>query len=131
MSTAKNVQGVNNVYLKNYIYGPGSFAVIVSSSDEYNISENVLQNVYNALNEVVAYGTKYIVSAPINKYISMTINLSFKNNIGDILINEIKTKLDSGSIIYIKDATYLDCLVEYIKSKDLKIVPLSQLISEK
>ena len=46
-------------------------------------------------------------------------------------IIEIKTKLDSGSIIYIKDATYLDCLVEYIKSKDLKIVPLSQLISEK
>ena len=34
---------------------------------------------------------------------------------------EIKTKVDSGSIIYIKDATYLDCLVEYIKSKDLKI----------
>lgn len=46
-------------------------------------------------------------------------------------IIEIKTKLDSGSIIYIKDPTYLDCLVEYIKSKDLKIVPLSQLISEK
>lgn len=46
-------------------------------------------------------------------------------------IIEIKTKLNSGSIIYIKDATYLDCLVEYIKSKDLKIVPLSQLISEK
>lgn len=46
-------------------------------------------------------------------------------------IIEIKTKLDSGSIIYIKDDTYLDCLVEYIKSKDLKIVPLSQLISEK
>ena len=46
-------------------------------------------------------------------------------------IIEIKTKLDSGSIIYIKDASYLDCLVEYIKSKDLKIVPLSQLISEK
>lgn len=46
-------------------------------------------------------------------------------------IIEIKTKLDSGSIIYIKDATYIDCLVEYIKSKDLKIVPLSQLISEK
>ena len=46
-------------------------------------------------------------------------------------IIEIKPKLDSGSIIYIKDATYLDCLVEYIKSKDLKIVPLSQLISEK
>lgn len=46
-------------------------------------------------------------------------------------IIEIKTKLDSGSIIYIKAATYLDCLVEYIKSKDLKIVPLSQLISEK
>ena len=46
-------------------------------------------------------------------------------------IIEIKTKLDSGSIIYIKDATYLDCLVEYIKSKNLKIVPLSQLISEK
>lgn len=46
-------------------------------------------------------------------------------------IIEIKTKLDSGSIIYIKDATYLDCLVEYIKSKDLKIVPLSQLISER
>lgn len=46
-------------------------------------------------------------------------------------IIEIKAKLDSGSIIYIKDATYLDCLVEYIKSKDLKIVPLSQLISEK
>lgn len=49
----------------------------------------------------------------------------------NVNIIEIKTKLDSGSIIYIKDATYLDCLVEYIKSKDLKIVPLSQLISEK
>ena len=46
-------------------------------------------------------------------------------------IIEVKENLSSGSIIYIKDATYLDCLVEYIKSKDLKIVPLSELISEK
>ena len=46
-------------------------------------------------------------------------------------IIEAKEALSSGSIIYIKDATYLDCLVEYIKSKDLKIVPLSELISEK
>ena len=46
-------------------------------------------------------------------------------------IIEVKEKLDSGSIIYLKDITYLDCLVEYIKSKDLKIVPLSLLISEK
>ena len=46
-------------------------------------------------------------------------------------IIEAKEALSSGSIIYIKDATYLDCLVEYIKSKDLKILTLSQLISEK
>lgn len=46
-------------------------------------------------------------------------------------IIEVKEKLDSGSIIYLKSITYLDCLVEYIKSKDLKIVPLSLLISEK
>lgn len=46
-------------------------------------------------------------------------------------IIEVKEALNSGSIIYIKDATYLDCLVEYIKSKDLKIVFLSELISEK
>lgn len=42
----------------------------------------------------------------------------------------LKESLTSGSIIYLKDETYLDCLVEYIKSKDLKIVPLSELISE-
>ena len=46
-------------------------------------------------------------------------------------IIEVKEKLDSGSIIYLKSINYLDCLVEYIKSKDLKIVPLSLLISEK
>ena len=119
LSTAKNIEGVNNVYLKNYIYGPGSFAVIVSSSDEYNISENVLQNVYNALNEVVAYGTKYIVSAPINKYISMTINLSFKNNIGDILINEIKTKVKTEVSKYINSLSLSN---NFIPSKFISTV---------
>lgn len=42
----------------------------------------------------------------------------------------VKEKLTSGSIIYLKDITYLDCLLEYIKSKDLKIIYLSELISE-
>ena len=43
----------------------------------------------------------------------------------------LKEKITSGSIIYLKDYPYLDYLVEYVKSKDLKIVPLSELISEK
>lgn len=46
-------------------------------------------------------------------------------------IIEVKAALSSGSIIYLKDITYLDCLVEYIKSKDLNIVFLSELIKEK
>ncbi len=46
-------------------------------------------------------------------------------------IIEVKASLSSGSIIYIKDINYLDCLVEYVKSKDLNIVFLSELISEK
>ena len=46
-------------------------------------------------------------------------------------IIEVKADLSSGSIIYLKDITYLDCLVEYIKSKDLNIVFLSELIKEK
>ena len=50
---------------------------------------------------------------------------------GSTFSEEYNETLDSGSIIYLKDITYLDCLVEYIKSKDLKIVPLSLLISEK
>ena len=46
-------------------------------------------------------------------------------------IIEVKAALSSGSIIYLKDITYLDCLAEYIKSKDLNIVFLSELIKEK
>jgi len=46
-------------------------------------------------------------------------------------IHTVKTNLKSGSIIYVEDITYLDTLVKYIYSKDLKVVYLSELINEK
>ena len=46
-------------------------------------------------------------------------------------IIEVKREVTSGSLIYIKSSTYLDILINYLQSKGLKIVTVSELISEK
>lgn len=47
-------------------------------------------------------------------------------------IVEIKSKVSSGSIIYVKESSIanIDVLIHYIQSKNLKIIPLSELINE-
>ena len=63
-------------------------------------------NVSNAIDETVAFGTKYHVDKPNNDYISMDIKLIIKEGVDDITAREIK--------LYVKEK-----VKEYINSLKL------------
>lgn len=102
---ALSVEGVKDIYLKKYSHGAGSFTVIVIS-DYYDTPETLLLNVSNAIDETVAFGTKYHVDKPNNDYISMDIKLIIKEGVDDITAREIK--------LYVKEK-----VKEYINSLKL------------
>lgn len=102
---ALSIDGVKDVYLKNYSHGAGSFTVIVLS-DYYDTPDNILRATYNAIEETVAYGTKFHVEKPKNDFISIDIKLIFKEGTDEITARQIK--------LYVKEK-----VKEYVNSLKL------------
>ena len=86
---ALSVDGVTDVYLKNYSHGAGSFTLIVQS-EYYDTSDSILLAVSNKISDVVAYGTKYHVIKPNYNKVSMTLSLILKDSVDDVAAREIK-----------------------------------------
>ena len=87
--TALTVDGVNDVILKPYSMGAGSFTVIILS-DEDVTSTGILETVRQKLLNVHGYGIRYNVVSPTLTYVSIKQKLYLNTTLSDIEKQEIK-----------------------------------------
>ena len=145
-----NKQGIsfiieNNNNIINYFTNNKIDASILITKDNINVNTNLelINNDFNNYNEVETMLNKHKKNSDIcilnrsniklctnnKKYIIEPTYILKVNN----LIN-IKNKITSGDIILIKDSSSINdinYLINYIKSRGLKIIKLSELIKEK
>lgn len=79
---ALSIPSVQDVVLKGYSYGAGSFTVLVVTEDLVT-NEATLVSVYDAVNEVVGYGIKFNVINPDINTVKIKIKLLVKDYISD------------------------------------------------
>lgn len=98
--TALNIEGVDDVYIKNYSQGAGTFTVIVTTKN-FVTPEELLIKVHNELNEKVALGVNFNVEGPVNYYVSLKINLIFKESTDEVQKKDIKMFVKENIYKYI------------------------------
>lgn len=126
------VEGVSYVQLKNFTYGPGSFSVVIvpeNPSSETDYSE-LNYKVYEALSDVVAYGTKYTVQTVNYDFVSMTIIPLIEEGLDDITISDIKNNILISiqkylSNLSIGEELIIDQLTKVIMNTDEHIIDYS------
>ena len=77
--TALTVDGVEDVILKPYSMGAGSFTVIVLSNEDVT-NKGILDTVYQKLLKVHGYGRRYNVVSPTLTYVSIRQRLYLNEN---------------------------------------------------
>ena len=87
--TALTVDGVEDVVLKPYSMGAGSFTVIVLSNEDVT-DKGILNAVYQKLLKVHGYGIRYNVVSPTLTYIKIKQRLVINSSLSDIEKQEIK-----------------------------------------
>ena len=87
--TALTVDGVEDVVLKPYSMGAGSFTVIVLSNEDIT-DKGILNAVYQKLLKVHGYGIRYNVVSPTLTYVSIKQRLYLNENLSDIEKQEIR-----------------------------------------
>lgn len=75
---ALSVEGVDDVVIKKYALGGGSYSILIVT-DNLNDIDIIKVNVANKIDEVSAFGIKYIVDTPKLKQISFDISLVTKD----------------------------------------------------
>lgn len=101
------------------------FELINNDFNNYKETESLLKNAGYKSNVCLVTKNNYDICKKNKKYL-IEPSIILENN-----IIEVKREVTSGSLIYIKSSTYLDILINYLQSKGLKIVTVSELISEK
>ena len=101
------------------------FELINNDFNNYKETESLLKNAGYKSNVCLVTKNNYDICKKNKKYL-IELSIILENN-----IIEVKREVTSGSLIYIKSSTYLDILINYLQSKGLKIVTVSELISEK
>ena len=87
--TVLTVDNVEDVILKPYSMGAGSFTVIVLSNED-TTSQNILNEVKQKLLKVHGYGIRYNVVSPTLTYVSIKQRLYLNENLSDIEKQEIR-----------------------------------------
>ena len=87
--TALTVDGVEDIVLKPYSMGAGSFTVIVLSNEDVTAQE-ILDAVKTKLLKVHGYGIRYNVVSPTLTYLSIKQRLYINDSLSDIEKQEIK-----------------------------------------
>lgn len=111
--------------LNNYeIYNYGNNGKY--TKDNLIITNNIINNKSNNNSTYCLFLNKDINS--INACADYKMHSIIPTIVGNY--NDIKKNLNNGSIIYITNTTELPYIIDYIKNKGYKIVPLSNLIQE-
>lgn len=100
---ALQVEGVASIKLNQYTYGPGSFTLVVVPENIYTNTDydDLINNVFDALADVVAYGTKYTVQIVNYNFITMDIVPEIKSGLDDVEIEVLKLDIQSAIKEYI------------------------------
>lgn len=100
--TALTVEGVNDVILKPYSMGAGSFTVIVLSDEDVTSTE-ILKNVNYKLQDIHGYGIRYNVISPTLTYVSIKQKIHLNTNLSDIEKQEIRYDVQLALIDYLSN----------------------------
>lgn len=93
-----SVDGVEDVAMKRYSHGPGSFTVIPIIT---NNDVNVLSLVKEKVLKVNSYGEKITIKSPDYKLVKMSVNLIYSTNTSDVEKQNIAVSVREGIIKYI------------------------------
>ena len=129
--TALTVEGVNNVILKPYSMGAGSFTVIVLS-DEDTTSSGILERVEQKLLSVHGYGIRYNVVSPTLTYVSIKHKIYLNETLSDIEKQEIRYEVQLALTKYLNNLNIgedisIDKITQVIMNVSDKILQESNL----
>lgn len=93
--TALTTDGVDDIVIKPYAMGAGSFRVIVITDPTLPNQDEIIKNVNIALSNVSGYGIRYDVSSPTLTYVSIKQKIFFVDNISDIEKQEIRYEVQT------------------------------------
>lgn len=86
---ALSIDGVNNVVMKPYAMGSGTFTIIVIGENG-EASEELLETVRFEVERTVGYGIKFKAVSPTLTYIKLRIKLFMRDNLSDAKAQEIR-----------------------------------------
>lgn len=88
---ALSVEGVQDVVLKRYVLGVGSFSLLVLTADP-KTQQSTLEKVKTVVDEKVGYGINYVVTGPRLKPLQVNLKLILKDSANDAKSQEIKSE---------------------------------------
>jgi hypothetical protein len=122
-----SVAGVEDVVLRRYSHGPGSFTVvpIVNSSNP-----SVMSDIEDVLNDAASYGEKITIKLPTAKLVKIVISLIYSVSTTDVEKQNIAVKVREEIIKYInslktEQTLIINELAERIMDVDDNIVDYS------
>lgn len=129
--TALTVDGVQNIILKPYSMGAGSFTVIVLSNEDVTRKE-ILDNVYKKLLDVHGYGIRYNVVSPTLTYVSIKQRIFIKDTLSDTEKQEIRYNVQLAltkylSTLSIGEGIILDKITQVIMNVSSNIIQESNM----
>jgi len=108
--TALTVDNVQNVILKPYSMGAGSFTVIVLTDEDVTQSD-ILETVNQKLLNVHGYGIRYNVVSPTLTYVSIKQQLFIKDTLSDTEKQEIRYNVQLALTRYLSSLSIGESLV--------------------
>lgn len=107
---ALSVIGVQDVVLKNYSYGAGSFSLLIIT-DNAIADEILLLKVKTIISEVVGYGIKYEIINPIINTIKIQIKLLLKEYLSDGTKEDINNTVNNALKVYFTTRNIKESLI--------------------
>lgn len=101
---ALSVDGVVDVVLKPYVYGAGSFSLLVLI-DALNTADDIMQRVRDVVEPIIGYGIKYEIIQPILKPVSLSLKLILKESVDTAKAQEIKYEVREAVRSYLLTRT--------------------------
>ena len=105
---ALSVDGVEDVTMKRYSHGPGSFTVVPIVT---NNSTTVLSAVKDAILKTSSYGEKITIKLPDHKLVKMSVSLIYSTNTSDIEKQNIAVSVREQIIKYVNSLKTGDSLI--------------------
>lgn len=107
---ALTVENVQDLSYKEYSHGSGSFSIAVAT-DSYFTDNDTIKNVKDAVQEVVAYGTRFTIIAVNNSLLSFKIKLNISSEVSSNDARNLHLEVREKVIDYINSLKIGESLV--------------------